>query len=1333
MRKIVWTIPWVLMVSAALWVLLTYAGDFIDEEPFQTESGIVEEVEVEHEAGIEISSQFSGEEKIWEEISSWVDIWDNPWSIDSIWNSDNYWVINNAWNNDSPWIIDNTWINDNYWIADDSTWLEEFNPWDIIESNISDWWNSVVGNDINNNPLITLEEGYGDLIVKWQNSQQIVSDLDVYMIENQYTIHHFTLMDRNLWATEVYNNNYSNTNINSLWSYYQWWNNYWFDSKAANPGILDNITWTTVDVSSYSWDNPYESSWFVKWTNWMQSLNSNLWWWNEDDVSHRQWPCPHWYHIPNAYEWRWVVNSYSNVVNGGTYLSRYLLMPAAWFRDRWFSVIGQVSNIWNYVYASSSLNWNKLTDRIVYALVSIGDGDLKVSNSSNNNPKHEWSSNGLSVRCLKNEVNTWIESIDENDIHINWWGKAIISLLSSWEVKLLQNPTRDSWTFWWRYTGADYSWEQIVVWSVLSTWSSLYAKWDCPEWEVDNWERCVKVYPYVITFDVNSWMVSQSNMSVVYGSTENLPIPIRTWYIFKWWYSNHDWSSNNYINYGDYYKFTYKISIHLSAYMENWNTYASWWNNNSKYKMISCTQQGGWSIESTQDWYIRFSNYDKGKGYKNAISEMMWSDLSSWWHDFDIVFDWEYTYWYLDWELIAQSERYVSWKIWYNSDNSIFLWAEADSNSTIPESGRYFIWRIKNVILENSDELITSWVAFNMFSMPNQDVTLYAEWEPEVYNIVYTWIDDAVFENENPLTYTAESWFTLNNPTRDHYNFIWWSWTDIDWISDIVTITTWSRGNRIYEAVWEPVKYTITWIDWDWNELKNEQVAYDTLPIYIGDIPTKTPTAKTWYTFNNIWIPTPYAVTWNETYRAQFSEYINKYVIKFYDGSGNFIESWEYEYWTVSWVYKPADPEKEWYTFIRWEPDLITVVTGATYNAVFSINQYELTLEKWVWVAELSWWWVYDYNTQYIYTWVALTWYHFEWWESVKEFTGLVPAHNVNIVVEAMPNTYYVRFNKNGWVWNMENQSFIYNQPQALNANKFTRAWYYFGWWSDRDGWIYGDKEVVLNLIPDGTIDFWVQWIKWVTPDPEPEPDPEPTPESWSPAAWWGRIIPKEEIQEHESAEIDTWTTVDTWSAVVTWTIENIMTGTQLMTWTTINTWINETSVPVIENTWTQEEIDAYEYAYKYWITTLAPRDTAMPDGNLQRWHMAKMVVNYAINVLWWTLPETMPKQCKWKDWPNAWESQEIKDYAQKACALWLMWIDMDYFQPYKLVTRAQFGTIIWRFLWWKLSSKPYYAEHLLRLKERWIMTQIDNPENRVEIRKWAWLMFMRMENYIWK
>ena len=52
---------------------------------------------------------------------------------------------------------------------------------------------------------------------------------------------------------------------------------------------------------------------------------------------------------------------------------------------------------------------------------------------------------------------------------------------------------------------------------------------------------------------------------------------------------------------------------------------------------------------------------------------------------------------------------------------------------------------------------------------------------------------------------------------------------------------------------------------------------------------------------------------------------------------------------------------------------------------------------------------------------------------------------------------------------------------------------------------------------------------------------------------------------------------------------------------------------------------------------------------------MAKMVVNYALNVLNRKLPTKMPKQCKWKDGRNAWESQEIKEYAEKACALGLM------------------------------------------------------------------------------
>ncbi|MDR0860811.1 MAG: hypothetical protein LBO09_07775 [Candidatus Peribacteria bacterium] len=60
-----------------------------------------------------------------------------------------------------------------------------------------------------------------------------------------------------------------------------------------------------------------------------------------------------------------------------------------------------------------------------------------------------------------------------------------------------------------------------------------------------------------------------------------------------------------------------------------------------------------------------------------------------------------------------------------------------------------------------------------------------------------------------------------------------------------------------------------------------------------------------------------------------------------------------------------------------------------------------------------------------------------------------------------------------------------------------------------------------------------------------------------------------------------------------------------------------------------------------------------------------------------------------------------MKDYAVKACQLGLMGMDMDYFQPYAMVSRAQFGTVLSRLLYGNLyaGGKPYYAKHLQALK----------------------------------
>ena len=162
------------------------------------------------------------------------------------------------------------------------------------------------------------------------------------------------------------------------------------------------------------------------------------------------------------------------------------------------------------------------------------------------------------------------------------------------------------------------------------------------------------------------------------------------------------------------------------------------------------------------------------------------------------------------------------------------------------------------------------------------------------------------------------------------------------------------------------------------------------------------------------------------------------------------------------------------------------------------------------------------------------------------------------------------------------------------------------------------------------------------------------------------------------------------------------------------------------------EVYEAYQWALKNGITTIEWYEKAKLDGLIPRRHMAKMVVNFAVNVLGREIPSEIPAECSW--WDTDWESEEIKNYAEKACALWVMWVYMKNFKPNKILDRAELWTILSRLLWWDkynvldTNRRPYYVEHLSNLKEEWIMTQIQNPEARKELRKWAWVMLMRVK-----
>ena len=165
-----------------------------------------------------------------------------------------------------------------------------------------------------------------------------------------------------------------------------------------------------------------------------------------------------------------------------------------------------------------------------------------------------------------------------------------------------------------------------------------------------------------------------------------------------------------------------------------------------------------------------------------------------------------------------------------------------------------------------------------------------------------------------------------------------------------------------------------------------------------------------------------------------------------------------------------------------------------------------------------------------------------------------------------------------------------------------------------------------------------------------------------------------------------------------------------------------------------KEIFDAYKRAYKYWITTIDNEQEADPDWYVTRWHLAKMVVNFTVNALWREMPVDTPTKCKRKDKDSEWESNEIKFYAEKACALWVMGLYTEEFMPNKIVDRAEFWTVISRLLWWNkydeldTDNNLFYTKHLKALQESGFMKDIDNPLWRKEFRKRVWITLKRIE-----
>lgn len=159
------------------------------------------------------------------------------------------------------------------------------------------------------------------------------------------------------------------------------------------------------------------------------------------------------------------------------------------------------------------------------------------------------------------------------------------------------------------------------------------------------------------------------------------------------------------------------------------------------------------------------------------------------------------------------------------------------------------------------------------------------------------------------------------------------------------------------------------------------------------------------------------------------------------------------------------------------------------------------------------------------------------------------------------------------------------------------------------------------------------------------------------------------------------------------------------------------------------EQNDAYLWACQHDITTMRTIQEARLDQPLTRAELAKIMSVYAMKE--YHLKPLKAGAVNYKD-VNA-DLGDLADYIQLAYQLQIMGINADgtpiqAFEPHKLVSRAEFATVLSRVIWGNkhnISGDDRYSEHLQALKKYGIIKS-DIPANWWELRGRALLILHR-------